>query len=158
MTIHPSTSFSQGFFLRGSFSCWSLPWHPPSTPTPPLQIGLKCEKPSFIYWAINLQQYLQGFLHFHYQQDLFICFSKWLCCYRLFSESLSLPQGWSRQFQQLCFPFGTVRSSGARWLLIEGLRVLIAGGIKNDQTLEKKNKKTKTTAWFRSSVSVINVS
>lgn len=120
-----------------------------SSPPPP-RAELECEKPSFIYWAINLQQYLEGFLHFHDQQDLFPSFSKWLCCYRLFNESLSHPLGWSRQFQQLCFPFGTVLNSRARWWLIKTQGVLIPGGIYNYQAKkEKENKKQQYDSEFQ---------
>lgn len=109
---------SSGFLFTGSFPLWSQLWSVPAqpetkrpsvTPPPPCHTGPKCERPSFIHQVINLQRYLRSFLDFHYQpRFIHLFFSKWLCCCRLFSESLSLPQGWSRQFQQLCFPFGAV--------------------------------------------------
>lgn len=151
--VFPADPYSDLFWLYPE--TWSASVN--LLPTPP-QLHHHCKLDSSVrnlHWDINLQQYLQIFLHFHYQQDLFMCFPKWLCCYRLFSESLSLPRGWSRQFQELCFPFGAVLGSGARWWLIEGF-----GGFVGKRHKERSDlgQKAKTTARFTASVSVINVS
>ncbi len=122
-----------------------------------LWAGLKREKPSFIYWAITLQQYLQssatGFLHFHYQQDLFICFAKWLCCYRLFSESLSLHRADRGNFNSCIFLLALFWAAGCceGWSRVWGFD---SRRQKEQSDLDRKE----TTARFSSSVSLINVS
>ena len=157
-------------FLRGGWlspadlHSWRLypenPWasvkrRPPtathSNPPPP-RAELECEKKkkSFTYRALNLQQRSQSPRLFHYWQDLFICLSKWLCCYRLFSESLSLSRGRSRQFQQLCLSFWCLSEQRGSVKADRGfLKALRAGGRENDQTLvEKKRKAKPKTARF----------
>lgn len=164
-------SMSPGFFLssrRLTFSCWSplltsLPWESlsirqtppphrhtlqPSSATGRTRVWEK--KKSFTYRALNLQQRSQSPRLFHYWQDLFICLSKWLCCYRLFSESLSLSRGRSRQFQQLCLSFWRLSEQRGSVKADRGfLKALRAGGRENDQTLvEKKRKAKPKTARF----------